>query len=135
MDRARELGLLAEGFTGRSEIRFLLWLSTHEGVSAVDLMDHFGLSAGRVSNLLKALEKKGYIKREQIEMDRRKVTITLTKDGRKMAEELNESLHHVFASFFELLGEEEAEKFLAFEKRILNMIQTGQLTLTPPRKI
>ena len=135
IDNAKELGLFAEGFIGRSEIRILLWLGKQDSACAVDIMNFFGLSAGRVSNLLKALEKKGYIARKQIDNDRRRVNITLTDSGKTLAKELDENLHRVFSSFFDVLGEEEALNFLSFEKKLLKMVSDGQLVLTPPKKI
>ena len=135
MDNARELGRFAEGFIGRSEIRIVLLLGKRESACAVDIMDFFGLSAGRVSNLLKTLEKKGYITRNQIDHDRRRVNVALTDNGKILAKELDEDLHNVFSEFFDILGEEDARHFLAFEKKILNMINDGQLVLTPPKKI
>ena len=135
MTKARELGLLADGFAGRSETRILLWLSQQETPCAVDVIGYFGLSAGRVSNILKVLEKKGYIERNRVMPDLRRMQITVTESGRQCAEDINEELHKVFEDLFRALGDEDTKKFLSFEYRLLNMISDGEIVLTPPQKI
>ena len=135
MTRAKELGQLAEGFLGRTEIRVLLWLSIQEEAYATDIMEYFGLSAGRVSNLLKTLEGKGYLQRKRITDDRRRMKIELTQKGKTCAEALDENLHKVFASFFNVLGEEDARRFVSFELRVLDLIRNGDIVLAPPARI
>lgn len=135
MARARELGQLADGFTGRSETRILLWLSKQEAACAVDVMAYFGLSAGRVSNILKVLEKKGYIERNKVMPDHRRVVISVTGKGKQCAECLDENLHKVFEDFFQVIGDERAREFLVFEQWLLKMIRDGEIVLRPSQKI
>lgn len=135
IEKSKELGQLAEGFIGRSENRILLWLSRQEAPCAVDVMEYFGLSAGRVSNILKVLEKKGYIERSREAEDHRRVIIVVTEKGMRCAEGLDENLHNVFREFFRVLGEEDAKSFLAFERKVLKLMRDGEIRVTPPQKI
>lgn len=126
---AKDVYKVIENFMSRGENRILLWLWQQEKPCAADVIEHFGLSAGRVSNLLKALENKGCLLRERSESDHRVSYIILTEQGRAQAEAIYENLHVVFARFFEMIGEDDARTFLNFEKKMMKLMRDGTISL------
>lgn len=129
---AKELYKVTDTFLSGGKLRVLLWLSRQESPCAADVIDHFGLSAGRVSNILKALESEGYLVRRQSKDDHRRAYIDLTPSGVKRAEAIYANLHNLFQEFFAKLGYGEAREFLDFEKRLLEMITDGTIVIAPP---
>lgn len=129
---ARELYKVTDTFLSGGKLRVLLWLSTQQSPCAGDVIDHFGLSAGRVSNILKALEREGFLVRMQSTEDHRRAYIHLTEAGQLRARAIRENLYFLFQTFFSKLGPEDARTFLEFEKKLLNMISDGILTVAPP---
>lgn len=114
-----------ENFLSRGENRILLWLWQQENPCAADIIAYFGLSAGRVSNILKSLENKGCLLREKSDADHRIAYIRLTEKGQAQAEQIYENLHQVFQRFFEAIGQEDARNFLNFEKKIMELMEDG----------
>ena len=129
---AKDVYKVIENFISRGENRVLLWLWQQEQPCAADVIQYFGLSAGRVSNLLKALEKKGFLFREKSAGDRRISYIVLTEEGQEQARRIYEDLHLVFQEFFQIIGEKDARSFLDFEKKIMKLMEEGTLVLTSP---
>lgn len=129
---AKDVYKVIENFINRGENRILLWLWQQENPCAADVIEYFGLSAGRVSNILKALEGKGCLYRERSAEDHRISYIVLTEKGQTQAEKIYENLHLVFHQFFETIGENDARSFLDFEKKIMNLMQEGSLSLGSP---
>lgn len=126
---AKNLYTVTENFVSRGENRILLWLWQQECPCAADVIDYFGLSAGRVSNILKSLEGKGYLLRERSDSDRRISYIRLTEKGQAQAKEIYENLHMVFQTFFSAIGQTDARNFLDFERKMMQLIQDGTLRL------
>lgn len=129
---AKDVYKVIENFISRGENRILLWLWQQEKPCAADVIEYFGLSAGRVSNILKSLEGKGCLTREQSTEDRRISYIVLTEKGQAQAEAIYENLHVVFQQFFTTIGEKDARNFLDFEKKIMRLMQDGTLVLDSP---
>ena len=132
---AKDVYRVIENFMSRGENRILLWLWQQEKPCAADVIEHFGLSTGRVSNILKALEKKGYLLRERSETDHRVSYIALTEQGRTQAEAIYENLHVVFTRFFDMIGEEDARTFLDFEKKLMRLMRDGSITLNDGKEL
>ena len=57
---AKAFSRLADMFTLNGETGVLIWLNQQQReVFAIDIIDHFGLTAGRVANIVKKPEQKG----------------------------------------------------------------------------
>lgn len=128
MDFAKEIYQVIENFLSRGENRVLIWVWQQEKPCAIDIVNHFGLSAGRVSNILKSLETKGLLFRKKKSDNRRIAYIILTEKGQKQAETIYQNLHDAFQEFFDKIGPEDALNFLNFEKKIMNMMRNGEIT-------
>lgn len=83
-----------------------------------DLVRELGISFGRITNILKVLERKGYVQKKPDSVDRRRVYIFLTDEGeRYIGEKYQEALHY-FARLLEQLGEEDAAEYYRISLRI-----------------
>ena len=107
----------------RGEIFVLKVLLFSNGISnPTKISQIMNSTKGRISAILKSLEKKGYIEREIDKENRRNIIVTLTDSGREyITKELQEcyrSISHVF----EELGEKDSKKFIELTYRVFNLI-------------
>lgn len=73
------------------QIQFLIYLTLHSqrDIFMTDIAREYNLTTATVSDALKVLEKKGLIKREVTDKDRRKYFINLTEKGKKVTKKLS----------------------------------------------
>ena len=77
-----------------NEGMILCCLKNDELKTANELCDFVGLSNSRVSRVINTVEKKGYIKRQMGESDKRQMIFSLTNAGKeKVAEMLSADIH------------------------------------------
>lgn len=108
-----DLVSVPESIPNRGEERVLLFLykqSSH--IMVGDLTEAFGLSTGRMANILRQLEEKNMITRTQQKDDKRKYEVTLTKKGLKHVEELFKDLQEAHQKFLKQMGKKDAEELL-----------------------
>jgi len=113
---SRIAGVLAQN--GESGV--LIWLSRRNAETyATDIIEHFGLTPGRVANIVKRLETRGDIRRLQDREDLRRVRIYLTDQGTARAGTLFEEMHEAHARLLRELGESQAREMLLLLRRYL----------------
>lgn len=100
----------------------VLWYLLKSGipVGAGDLSEQLHVVPGRMTDILKSLEKKGYILREKDTKDRRMVKVRLLEAGRSAAIAHREQIGQNFSGLAEIFSEEEAKELL----RLLNLLLT-----------
>jgi len=74
------------------QFRTLMFLSRHEGASLSDAAGHLGLSLPSVSKLVDGLVARGVVARQPHPRDRRRVTLTLTANGRSTLQTVREAV-------------------------------------------
>ena len=79
---------------------------------------HLQVSSARIANTLNSLEKKGLIKRNKSEEDKRKIIISITKNGRTTIEKHREKVERYLRKMVETLGEKDSLEFIRIVKRI-----------------
>lgn len=85
-----------------------------------------GVSTARVAAFLNAVENKGYIRRESVEGDRRKIQVVLTDAGfEKVQSERRKSLERMMA-FLERLGEEDTDNLIRIMEKIKGIINSDE---------
>jgi DNA-binding MarR family transcriptional regulator len=94
------------------------------GMQAKDLAKLAGVSTARVTALMKLVEKKGYIKKEPIEGDRRKVKVILTGEGEEECRRRYQYMQDQVTEYFAYLGEEDSEHFLQIIRRSMEYLET-----------
>jgi DNA-binding MarR family transcriptional regulator len=94
----------------RGQIRILKLLSEKGNITQKELLEILTLKSGSVSETVKKLENQGYITKKKDELDKRKVIITLTDEGRSFLEtqlKINSEQEKVL--FNSLTSDEQAE--------------------------
>ena len=75
---------------------------------------------GRMTDILKSLENKGFIKRCKDNEDRRKVNVFLTEEGKIEAKEKRKYITEEYRGLFEILGEEDTKELIRLLKIVLS---------------
>ncbi|AGC68849.1 transcriptional regulator MarR family [Thermoclostridium stercorarium subsp. stercorarium DSM 8532] len=126
IDNAKLLTQIANALSMSGEMGVLLWLSQQKSRTyATDIIKHFGLTPGRVANILKKLEQRQLIVRHEDTVDQRKFCILLTKKGVMYANELYSQMNDGHARILAALGQEDASEGLRILKRVITLINNG----------
>ena len=98
----------------------LIWITRRDEVTyAVDVARHFGLSAGRVANVVRHLEHKGLIERYPEPDDLRRSTIVPTEQGREHAADLYGRMASGLQGLLESFDDEETAAFIDLTTKFL----------------
>ena len=126
IDQAKFLAQMGNAISASGETGVLLWLSQRtQDTFAIDIVDHFGLTPGRVANIIKRLEQRGYIERTQASDDQRKACIFLTDAGRDRANVFLDEMNTGHARILQALGEEDAAHAMRILRKIISLIEKG----------
>lgn len=135
VENARPLSWIADCIAARGEEQILLMLAHRkESVCAGELTEHVGLTSGRVANILKQLERKGYIERTPGTDDRRKVLVCLTETGWQYAKGVYRKELDGYAWLLRVLGKEDAREFMRLLKQGVNLLGAHHEELFPMPK-
>ncbi len=97
----------------QGEMRVLLYLDSHKtcDIYPSDLSESLFVTRQRITTILSALRKKGYITMETAESDRRRMKITLSRTGQHYVLKKRSFAEHYFDLLVESLGEENMMEF------------------------
>ncbi len=108
-----EMGARQEGpRPGRGFGHVLDMLAGGQQLSQQQIAEQLGIRPQSVSEAVKALEERGYVRREPSIKDRRATVISITEQGLVRREELAEERRIRAEKFFSVLDEEEKEMLL-----------------------
>lgn len=96
-----------------AEAHALLELSRHAPLVQRDLAAWLRLEKSTVSRLVAQLEQRGWLRRERGEMDKREMLLSLTANGRQIAEELAEARRARFDRLLAAIPEARRESVTA----------------------
>jgi DNA-binding MarR family transcriptional regulator len=68
------------------QFRSLVYVGRGEGASLGEVAEHLGLTAATTTRLVDGLEARRLVSRTRSRTDRRRITVRLTADGRRMME-------------------------------------------------
>ena len=106
-----------DGIFGEKFVTYHLLHSGHALPS--EISEVMGISTARVAAALNSLEAKGFITREIDKEDRRKIIVSLTKEGKSRAQnQLDEHTLHM-AKMLESLGEHDAKEYVRIQARLV----------------
>ena len=115
--------LIALNTTGREDGMMLwLYLCGKDQTVAGDLADALNLTSGRIANILRQLERKNYVMRTNGRVDRRKVYVALTPEGKRHTEEVYQAILAKYQNLIDAIGEDEAKEYLRLNKLILDKL-------------
>ena len=86
-----------------------------------ELSAMMGGSSARTAIALRNLEQKGYIERDIDKKDRRKILVSITEDGRKLAREEREEVANRMKIILDELGEDDAREYIRIVNRIIEI--------------
>ena len=127
MERMANYYLAASDVTG-VQAQMLLYILRHSetGVSVTDLHQISGYSKATISNLVKRLREKGYIRVEACEEDDRRRLLFSTEKGRRIQALLAASIRKVENSLYRGLSAEELSTLDQLQKRMLQNLMMFQ---------
>lgn len=105
----------------QGEWAVLAYLERMQVTTPTQIANEFSLTTARIANILNSLEKKGYVHRRNDSVDRRKVFVTITAEGRKISKEKTAEVEHDMVNLLQDLGPEDAETFLTIMKKISDL--------------
>ena len=108
-----EFGLSWGGFT----TLWVLWVWGE--MQTADLADECDLSKGTLTGVVKTLEKQGFVERQRVEADRRRVTVSLTDAGLDTIERLFPRFNRYEAEMVEHLATSEKQELAELLRRVI----------------
>ena len=87
-----------------------------------EMSDEIHVTKSAISQMLSAMERKGYIKREIDPSDRRKIIVTLTPEGKAIAEEMKGYTDNAFSEMVSRFGESNTEQFISLINKLADVI-------------
>lgn len=98
-------------------LRYLVY--EQDRVSAGVLTSQLHVVPGRMTDILKSLEKKGLIERRRDEKDKRRVYVCVTPQGKKQARKMRSYIRKEYQGMFQLLGQRDTEELIRLLKIVL----------------
>jgi DNA-binding MarR family transcriptional regulator len=99
-------------------LRYLMYVQ--DNVNAGILTEQLHVVPGRMTDILKSLESKAFIKRCRDEEDKRKVNVCITEEGKIEAEEKRNYITEEYQGLFEILGTEDTKELIRLLKIVLS---------------
>ena len=100
--------------------QFILTALYREGdMTQKDLLARTKNASASLSEMVSKLEAKGLIERTRVDKDRRQTLLSLTKEGRKQAQEAQESIESFEARALSVLSDEEKNVFCGYLDRLV----------------
>lgn len=99
-------------------LRYLMYVQ--DNVSAGILTEQLHVVPGRMTDILKSLESKGFIKRCKDEEDKRKVNVYITEEGRIEAKEKRNYITDEYQGLFQILGKKDTKELIRLLKIVLS---------------
>lgn len=111
-------------YGGTMSIGFaLLNIHSEEGTPATKIAPLMGLETRSLTRLLKSMEEKGLIFKQNDEVDKRSVKIFLTKDGKKMKEKSRDTVLNFNAAVRSVVSSEELDVFFEVIRNVNKVIE------------
>ena len=106
------------------EMGILLFLIKNtDGMGAGQISRCMNVSTGRVASVLKNLEKKKLIVRKKDGIDKRKIMVVITDEGKKQALEHYDKILNSVENILRLIGEEDAIEAARLLKKIAELVK------------
>lgn len=132
--RATQLGarsLARESGMTTSQLIVLQVLNTQGEMTARQIAQSMNLTQATVTSLLDRLQERQWITRKRGEQDRRRVHVSLTREGQRQIERAPESLQQRFVNHFGALEPWEQSAILAALQRVAHLLDAASLDASP----
>ena len=110
----------------------LAWQAGH--MSATQLSEELGYDMGALTRLVDELERRGLVRRERSQRDRRAVEIAITPAGRRQAQEAKRLIVELLNRLVEPFTDPEIDTLIGLLQRLLGHLQSaaGDKAPAPP---
>ena len=98
-------------------------LNGKAGITLGELTESVGMSMSAASKKISILEKKGLLRRQTSQTDRRNVYITLTPEGEALCEKERVKRDRWLTEVIRRLGEEDARKLIDLLNRVFDIME------------
>lgn len=112
MRKCRPMAMEHVSISRRGEVAVMRQLTDGAQLTPSKLAENTGNTPGRISAILSALERKGWIVRTVDPSNRRRVLVSLTDSGTEAIEEHRKMIDACTAWVFDHMGDEDTERFL-----------------------
>jgi len=119
-----------ERYKDKLEITTLAYIARNDSIKNSDLAVFFGRDKSYTTRILKNLEKKGFIAREQNSLDWRTIQITITQKGREYLEEVNQEIESNLNSLERKIGKDNSDFLIG----CIRIFTDAVLSIEPPKK-
>lgn len=107
----------------RGEIGVLGYLVfDKDNVTSGELSEKLNVSTARVASILNSLEAKGYIIRNVDKLDKRKIYVKITMEGKLIANNIKNELMNKIINVVKEIGEEEIKEYVRISLKIRNIL-------------
>ncbi|MBD3246335.1 MAG: MarR family transcriptional regulator [Candidatus Omnitrophica bacterium] len=107
-----------EELTNR-QIVTLMYISESDRPKLTDIAENFQVSAPTVSGVVDRLTRKGYLRRERDQQDRRVVYVVLSRKGTEFIERFRKTIQQRWETILDCLSRAEQEEYLRILRKIL----------------
>lgn len=101
-------------------LQYLCYLQ--DGVTAGWLSEKLQLVPGRMTDILKSLEKKQYIIRQQDAEDKRRVIVSITEEGKLIATQARQEILEEYSGLVDTLGEKDTKELIRLMQIVMNYL-------------
>jgi DNA-binding MarR family transcriptional regulator len=98
-------------------------LSKNRDLSMNELSRQMGLAKSTMTRIVNTMVRKGWIERKKEEGDKRRVSVCLTLDGKKMTENLNQSSKEYVQRILKNLPQEKIPEVVESLKWIIRSVE------------
>lgn len=107
----------------RGEVGVLSYLAfDKDEVSSGELSEVLGVTTARVASILNSLEIKGYIKRKEDSLDKRKTLVVITEKGKELAINAKREIINKIISVVREVGYEEIMEYVKIAIKIREVL-------------
>lgn len=99
-------------------LRYLVYVE--DEVNAGVLTEQLHVVPGRMTDILKSLEAKGFVRRYRDENDKRKIKVCITEKGKIEALKKRQHISEEYQGLFGILGKEDTKELIRLLKIVLS---------------
>ncbi|MDD4188648.1 MAG: winged helix DNA-binding protein [Eubacteriales bacterium] len=110
----------AEFYQGELHVLQYLFLHSGERIYPSSISDALFVTRARVTAALSSLRRKGFVRMEIYENDRRRMTVSLTKDGVAFVREKQKNVMGHFDKLIKILGETDTKALIKIIHKCAN---------------
>lgn len=107
----------------KSEIFAMLLIDKKKEITMTELADYINVSMSTANGIIERLVKKGYVKRDRSDSDRRIVVLQLTTEGSQLVINLKEFVSRYLKMAFDELTDEEIQSLIDIVLKIMRGLQ------------